>query len=95
MVEVAQKDAVSDMITTSTDNSNNQPSEIVNSTSIASDQIQEILLQTANIYIQMADGSTIMARVLLGTASHYTFMTDKLAIKTTIKRVVICVNLCY
>ena len=84
MVEVAQKDAVSDTVATSTDNSNNQPSEIINSTSIASDQIliasgEKVLLQTANVSIQMADGSTIMARVLLDSVSHRTFMTGKLA----------------
>ena len=73
-----------------TDNSNNQPSEIVNSTSIASDQIliasgEKVLLQTANVSIQMADGSTIMARVLLDSASHRTFMTGKLATQLKLK----------
>ena len=89
-VEVAQNDAVSDTVAISTDNSNNQPSEIINSTSIASDQVlvasgEKVLLQTANVSIQMADGSTIMARVLLDSASHRTFMTGKLATQLKLK----------
>ena len=35
--------------------------------------------------IQMAYGSTIMARVLLDSASHHTFMTGKLATQLKLK----------
>ena len=37
------------------------------------------MLQTANVPIQMAEGTLVMARVLLDSASHRTFMTEKLA----------------
>ena len=78
------KDADSDNVNPVTNDSSNQPSEVVNSTSIGSDQIliasgEKVLLQTANVPIQMVDGTTIMTRVLLDSASHRTFMTEKLA----------------
>ena len=83
-LEGTSKNADSDNVNPVTDDSSNQPSEVVNSTSIGSDQIliasgEKVLLQTANVPIQMVDGTTIMARVLLDSASHRTFMTEKLA----------------
>ena len=42
-------------------------------------------MQTANVSIQMADGSTITARFLLDSASHRTFMTGKLATQLKLK----------
>ena len=42
-------------------------------------------MQTANVTIQMADGSTITARFLLDSASHGTFMTGKLATRLKLK----------
>jgi len=38
-----------------------------------------VLLQTATVTIQAAYGSKILAKVLLDSASHRTFMTDRLA----------------
>ena len=38
---------------------------------------QKVLLQTANVPIRMVDGTTIMARVLLDSASHRTFHWKK------------------
>ena len=83
-LEGTSKDADSDNVNPVIDDSSNQPSEVVNSTSIGSDQIliasgEKVLLQTANVPIQMVDGTIIMARVLLDSASHRTFMTEKLA----------------
>ena len=82
--EVKSGDVVSDNVSILTDDSSNQPSEVVNSTSVGSDQIlitsgEKVLLQTANVPIQMAEGTLVMARVLLDSASHRTFMTEKLA----------------
>ena len=60
----------------------NQP---VNSTSINFEHAlvtcgERVLLQTATVPIQTADRSTaILAKVLLDSASHRTFMTDRLA----------------
>ena len=42
-------------------------------------------MQTANVSIQMADGSTITARFLLDSVSHRTFMTGKLATQLKLK----------
>ena len=58
-----------------TDDSNNQPIEVINSTAVGSDQVliasgERVLLQTANVPIQTAEGKLIMARVLLDSASH-------------------------
>ena len=60
----------------------NQP---VNSTSVNFEHAlitcgERVLLQTAAVPIQTADGSTtILAKVLLDSASHRTFMTNLLA----------------
>ena len=60
----------------------NQP---VNSTSVNFEHAlvtygERVLLQTATVPIQTADGSTtILAKVLLDSFSHRTFMTDRLA----------------
>ena len=57
----------------------NQP---VNSTSVNFEQVlvacgERVLLQTASVPIQRADGSEkIFAKVLLDSAIHRTFMTD-------------------
>ena len=40
---------------------------------------EKVLLQTAYVPIQTAEGKLIMARVLLDSASHCTFMPEKLA----------------
>ena len=78
------KVTVPDNISVATDDSNNQPLEVINSTTVGSDQVliasgERVLLQTANVPIQTAKGKLIMARVLLDSASHRTFMTEKLA----------------
>ena len=60
----------------------NQP---VNSTSVNFEQVlvacgERVLLQTATVPIQRVDGSEkIFAKVLLDSASHRTFITDRLA----------------
>ena len=60
----------------------NQP---VNSTSVNFEHAlvscgERVLLQTATVPIQTADGSTtVLTKVLLDSASHRTFMTDRLA----------------
>ena len=82
--EVKSGDVVSDNVSILTDDSSNQPPEVVNSTSVGSDQIlitsvEKVLLQTANVPIQTAEGTIVMARFLLDSASHHTFMTEKLA----------------
>jgi len=38
-----------------------------------------VLVQTATVPIQAVNGSKILAKVLLDSASHHTFMTDRLA----------------
>lgn len=70
----------------SLDNINHvQLSQPVNSTSVSFEQAlvtcgERVLLQTATVPIQTADGSKIIsAKVLLDSASHRTFMTDRLA----------------
>ena len=78
------KVTVPDNISVATDDSNNPPLEVINSTTVGSDQVliasgERVLLQTANVPIQTAEGKLIMARVLLDSASHRTFMTEKLA----------------
>ena len=42
-------------------------------------------MQTANVPIQAEDGSMIQAKVLLDSAIHHTFMTDKLAKRLKLK----------
>ena len=79
-------DVVSDNVSILTDDSSNKPSEVVNFTSVGSDQIliasgENVLLQTANVPIQMAEGTLVMESVLLDSASHHTFITEKLAKK--------------
>ena len=69
-----------------TEGSQDKPTETLNA-SVGTDQAliasgEKILLQTAVVPIQTADGSaTIMAKVLLDSASHRTFITDQLAKK--------------
>ena len=51
-----------------TDDSNNHPLEVINSTTVGSNQVliasgERVLLQTANVPIQTAEGKLIMARV--------------------------------
>ena len=66
----------------------NQP---VNSTSVNFEQAlvtcgERVLLQTATVPIQATKGSeTIMVKVLLDSASHRTFMTDRLAKQLQLK----------
>ena len=66
----------------------NQP---VNSTSVNFEQAlvtcgERVLLQTATVPIQATKGSeTIMVKVLLDSASHCTFMTDRLAKQLQLK----------
>jgi len=68
----------------SADQVHNRSAESVNSTSASFEQTllisgERVLLQTATVPIQAADGSKILAKVLLDSASHRTFMTDRLA----------------
>ena len=62
-----------------------QLTQPVNSTSVNFEHAlvtcgERVLLQTATVPIQTADGSTtILAKVLLDSASHRTFITDRLA----------------
>ena len=83
-VEDNPKDTAPDNVSAATDDSNNQPLEVINSTTVGSDQVliasgEKVLLQTAYVPIQTAEGKLIKARVLLDSASHRTFMTEKLA----------------
>ncbi|XP_065891574.1 uncharacterized protein [Dysidea avara] len=69
-----------------TEGSQDKPTETLNA-SVGTDHAliasgEKVLLQTAVVPIQTADGSaTIMAKVLLDSASHRTFITDQLAKK--------------
>ena len=56
---------------------------------------ERVLLQTATVPIQTADGSeTISFKVLLDSASHRTFMTDRVAVKFTKKGITFYINIC-
>ena len=67
-----------------TEENQDKPTDTLNA-SVGTDQVlvasgERVLLQTAVVPIQTADGSTtVMAKVLLDSASHRTFMTDQLA----------------
>jgi len=65
----------------SADKAHNQSAKSVNSTSAIFEPTflilgERVLLQTATVPIQAADESKILAKVLLDSASHCTFMTD-------------------
>ena len=73
--EITQKliksgDIVSYNFSILTDDSSNQTHEVVNSTSVGSDQVliasnEKVLLQTTNVPVQTEEGTIVMAKVLL------------------------------
>ena len=68
--EVKSGDVVSDNVSILTDDSSNQTHEVVNSTSVGSDQVliasnEKVLLLTTNVPVQTEEGTIIMAKVLL------------------------------